>query len=94
MTTFAASTKSIEVTARKDSYMERAGWDRIMKIEIDTFLDGYDRIDFRILWLTDAAGNVWEATALKGETEEQLADLFARRGYTNDRCCMAFPAQA
>jgi len=89
-----ASTKTVAVTGRKDSHLQRAGWAKIVKIDIDTWLDADDRIDFRILWLTDLEGNVWEASAKIGETEEQVAEVFARRAYTNDRCILAFPAKA
>jgi hypothetical protein len=66
--------------------MRNAGWDKIVKVEVETFEDEYGVREFGHVWVITDRGDVYAYATYKGETEEGNAEMLRRRGWTNDRC--------
>jgi len=62
------------------------GEERIAKVEVQQWRDENDVLEYGLVWITSAAGDVYAVSTNKGETEEGNAARYRARGWTDSRC--------
>lgn len=62
------------------------GYEKIAKVETQTWTDEYDRVEYAIVWVVTDEGDVFQRALQTGEDLEAVAELLRKRGWTDDHC--------
>jgi len=83
------------------THSNKYGYEKIKEVSVEIFTEPryvseHETIEVPVdgyVWIETTAGDVFAVSPRHGENEEQIAAAYRKRGWTDDRCVLAFPKQ-